>query len=102
MKIRLSRGSIRFRISPSELKTLATVGSLQETVQMGIKISNRFVFEVHLVDVLEQMSFQSEGNTARVLMPQTWLPKWKTQVGFEMNHPLSEGFLKIVVERDLE
>jgi len=103
MKLRIQKNSIRFRLTQSEVATLAAEGTLEESVQLTPAVSDLFTY------VLEKSSRCREVRAWRsdckigVTLPDDLVRAWANtdQVGIEQTQAVREGVaLRIAVEKD--
>jgi hypothetical protein len=94
MKIRIKGDSLRYRLTKSDVNTLATEGSLQESTSFG---ANVLIYAIKITDTnLLEATFI--GNEITLFMSQHMISEFTgtNKVGFENK----SGSLSLLVEKD--
>jgi len=94
MKIRIKGNSLRYRLTKTDVATLAEEGHLQETVDFG---GQQLVYAMRLVDD-DNLSATYKDNTIILYAPKNLVREFTDtdKVGFEGKH----GSLHLLVEKD--
>ena len=101
MKLRIQGSSLRLRLKPSEVSTLADQGRVEDRIEFGPQ--SALVFAVQNSDV-ESMTVRLDGSEITVLLSRAETEQWtRTElVGLEGNTPTETGTLEILVEKDFK
>lgn len=105
MKLRIQSDSIRFRITPTELHTLATRGSVESSVRFGALPDDRLIYSIETSDRLSSLQAEYLNCRVRVILPEDQVRDWAStpQVGLEGCQAVAEGeLLRILVEKDFK
>ena len=94
MKIRIKSNSVRYRLTQSDVKQLASAGSLEEKVDFW---EQSLVYAIQLTDD-EKLSASFKNNVITLFMPGFMINELDEtdRVGFANN----EGQLHLLVEKD--
>ena len=101
MKLRMRGGSIRLRLTRSEVDQLAgDAGVVEETVRFGSAAS--LTYRIRRAEV-PALAASLSGTTIDVVVPLATITAWagSDEVGFEARQPTGSGeHLSILVEKD--
>ncbi|RWY57502.1 DUF7009 family protein [Mucilaginibacter gilvus] len=94
MKIRIKGNSLRYRLTKSDVATLATNGFIEETTHFGTQVL-RYALRRGMVSSL---SATFEDNTITIHMPDQMIEEWvhTDRIGFEN----SNSAMYLLVEKD--
>ncbi len=101
MKIRIKGNTVRYRLSKTEVTTLAENGVLEEKTEF---IGGNLVYAIKQTEN-NDLSADFTQNTITLFVPQTALQQWANsgQVGLENNMPLPNGgTLFLLLEKDFK
>lgn len=105
MKLRIQSNSIRFRITPTELHTLATRGSVQSSVRLGALPDDRLTYSLETSSRFSCLLAEYLNCKIRVILPEDQVRDWAStaQVGLEGFQLVAGGErLRILVEKDFK
>ncbi|MBL7812934.1 MAG: hypothetical protein JNL57_11970 [Bacteroidetes bacterium] len=100
MKIRISGPSLRFRLSRSDLHTLAETGTIQSSIQLGTGNDQQWIFQLVTGNVFD-MDYHSGLLT--LTLPAEEVTIWSTdnREGLYFSAETAPGVrIKIAVEKD--
>lgn len=103
MKLRIHGSSLRLRLAPSDLRTLAEAGRVSGTVPFPG--GGSFGYALEASPAVDHLTASYVQHTINVYVPQSWVPTWldSDRVGFDETLTLGSGdALTVVVEKDLE
>ena len=103
MKLRLTSNSVRFRISPTELKTLRETGKLESCTAFGPEADKRLAFVLLGCAEASTLRLDFAGTSIRVTIPDCAIARWtdSDEVGMEGTQAVADGQeLKISIEKD--
>jgi hypothetical protein len=101
MKIRIRGNTVRYRLSKSEVTTLAQTGRIEEQTRFG---TQTLVYAIVQTDAPE-LSADLIDYTITLHVPKEQLQSWAAtdQVGLEHRMPLeAEGSLYLLLEKDFK
>ena len=101
MKLRTRKGSLRFRLTQTEVTTLADRGAIEETVDIAPDAS--FGYRLVASSRTSEMVARIEGAQITVEMPMTLVRAWasSSRVGLESEQIIDgRAPLTILVEKD--
>jgi len=103
MKIRIKGNFVRYRLTQTEVKTLADVGYLSESTVFGPAEGQTFVYALEVSKDVESLEASFDGGKITLFIPvesaKTWY--YEERVGFENEQEVSPGiFLKLLLEKD--
>lgn len=101
MKIRIKGNSIRYRLTQSEVKTLAETGHLAEETCFGPE--QKFGYALKAKAGISGLQANFDGGTITMFIHADAAQNWPAsdQVGFENEVEISPGvFLKLLLEKD--
>lgn len=105
MKLRVQSDSIRFRVTPTELHTLATRGVVQSRVQLGVADDDRLTYVLESSRKHSSVQLKYAHGEIRILIPEGDVLEWVSteQVGIEGVQEIGgNAQLKILVEKDFK
>ena len=103
MKLRLQKGSVRFRLSSEEIKTLKEVGELFESVELtpsGQGIS--YLLTVNEMSNAVRLHYNKD--VIQILIPAQQLEQWLASGEVGIRETLDFGHhenLSVIIEKDL-
>lgn len=100
MKIRIRGNTIRFRLTRSEVETVAKSGYLSEKTAFN---SGSFTYAVKVLEGIPTLNADFKSDTITLFLPDLDAKKWVTteQVGFEQYVQLDNGTeLYLLIEKD--
>ena len=100
MKIRIKSNSIRFRLTKTEVSTLADTGYLEEQT---IFPNNKFIYALQSNDNATELSATISNNKLTMFVPSSFIKDWPQNdvVGLETNMPAGENnYLYLLLEKD--
>jgi hypothetical protein len=103
MKLRIQGNSIRFRITQSELASLAAGARLEDSTQFGPAPSESLTYAVEISSKCSDVRASYSKGVIQVTLPANLALAWvrTNQVGIEHAQPLGDAaLLKITVEKD--
>ena len=103
MKLRIHGNSIRFRLSQSEVASLASEGRLEESVQLTPAKSDLLTYVLEKSSQCREVRAWRSDCKIGVTLPDGLVRSWATtdQVGIEQTQPVGEGaLLHIAIEKD--
>ena len=103
MKLRLTKNSIRFRLSQSDVQAFRTEGFIREELRIGPTANSALVFGLVRSMESENVSVTFENNQITISVPTGEADSWSTteRVGIEATQPASDGTnLSILIEKD--
>jgi hypothetical protein len=103
MKLRVQGSSIRFRITQSEVASLAAGARLEDSTQFGPAPSEILTYAVEVSSQCSKVRASYSKGVIQVTLPANLAQAWvrTNQVGIEYAQPLGNAaFLKIAVEKD--
>ena len=101
MKIRIKGNSIRYRLTQSEVQTLAETGHLAEETSFGP--AQKFGYALEAKEGISGLQANFDGGTITLFIPADAAKKWPAseQVGFENEVEVAPGvLLKLLLEKD--
>ena len=105
MKLRMHGNSLRFRLSPSEVATLASEGKLEESVQITPAASDLFIYVLETSAQCQEVRAWRCDCKLGVTLWEQLVRSWAAsdQVGIEQTQPIGAGaHLHIAVEKDFD
>ncbi len=102
MKLRLTEGEIRLRLSDTELNDYAVLGRIEERVVVADNGGSLFTYALEVADVLEPRASLESGRLT-VRLPKDLSRRWTTTdlIGIESDQDTGSAKLRILVEKDL-
>ena len=100
MKIRLSSRSIRFRLSPEDLRQLAMRESLSEEVTVAKGLDWKFKLET--VPGLTSGSVDAEGTHLVLRLPEAEILSWLESKSLSWEYKQKNPHLELYVEKDVK
>lgn len=100
MKLRIKGNSLRFRLSRTEVSTLAEIGYLEEQTSFG---NNKLTYVLQKTDEGNRLSASFDGNIITMFVPSSFVNGWPGNevVGFNTNMPLTDNnSLYLLLEKD--
>lgn len=102
MKLRLTDGEIRLRLSAAEVNDLAVLGHIDERIELGSSAGGGFSF---LLETGDFPSLSATLGTAelKIRVPSDLADRWTGTdlIGIEADQGTGPGNLRILVEKDL-
>jgi len=101
MKIRIKGNSIRYRLTQSEVQTLAETGHLAEETSFGP--AQKFGYALEAKEGISGLQANFDGGTITLFIPADAAKKWPAseQVGFENEVEVApDVLLKLLLEKD--
>lgn len=101
MKIRIKGNFIRYRLTQSEVKTLAERGRLEEETVFGSE--QRFCYALETKSDIEKLEADFQNNCITLYLPQQAARNWphEERVGFENTVPVTpDKTLFLLLEKD--
>src|SRR5215831_7939337 len=105
MKLRIQAGSIRFRVTPTELHTLATRGIVESAIQLGNSAGEQLRYTLESSPTSSSVQLNYASGVIRVTIPESAVRQWASteQVGIEAVQEVSgDTALKILIEKDFK
>lgn len=103
MKLRMRGGSVRLRLTRSEVTLFKEVGRIEERVEFGALPSQRLVYVLESSIEVEEINASYQDQCIFVRVPQELAGLWANtdRIGIEGRQALGEGlFLRILIEKD--
>jgi hypothetical protein len=104
MKLRLRENSIRLRLLKSEVDQLRETGNVSETITLGVKPTEQFIYAVRISDDLNNVQAQMLNNHLEVFLPVAEVEFWMNnddEVGIYAVQSVSSDIdLNIAIEKD--
>jgi hypothetical protein len=103
MKLRLSKNSIRLRLTQTEIRRFQDDGAVEESVTFGTEPSTALLYRLVNDASVATISSAFEGNRISVRVPRAAALEWAvtSQVGIEESQVLENGeSLRILIEKD--
>ncbi|MFN0175264.1 MAG: DUF7009 family protein [Saprospiraceae bacterium] len=103
MKIRIKGNFIRYRLTQSEVKSLANGATLSESTCFGPGEEFTFVYALQAKEGIEALQASFDGRKMTLFLPAESAKTWHAEdrVGFENEQEVSPGvFLKMLLEKD--
>ncbi|MGI8669475.1 MAG: DUF7009 family protein [Aridibacter sp.] len=104
MKLRLRENSIRLRLLQSEVNQLREIGSVSETITLGIKPTEQFIYALRISDDIKNVHAQMLNNHIEIFLPVTEAEFWMNndeEVGIYAVQSITENLdLNVTVEKD--
>jgi len=100
MKLRIRGNSVRLRVSKTELDSLLSGGTVEDSVAFGPAVALRYGIEI---TASGSLSAHFDGQRLMVHLPRALALRWQSpeEVGVEAEQPTGEaGSLRILVEKD--
>lgn len=99
MKIRIKGNSVRFRLTQSEVKTLATEGKIFDSTNFG---TATFTYGVVLTEELDSLGIQFQNASIILEMPKKEGISWHENdiVTFDHHLALNDTDLYLLLEKD--
>lgn len=100
MKIRIRGNTIRFRLTRSEVETVATSGYLSEKTEFN---TGSFSYAIKVEESINNFNADFKSDTITLYLPAAFATEWVTteRVGFEDNIKLNNGSnLFVLIEKD--
>ena len=92
------------RLLKSEILRLREIGNVSETITMGIKPTEQFIYALRISDDIKNVHAQMLNNHIEVFLPVTEAEFWmnnEMEVGIYATQSIAEDVdLKITVEKD--
>lgn len=105
MKLRVQSDSIRFRVTPTELHTLASRGVVASRVRLGVADDDRLTYVLESSPKCSSVQLKYVPGEIRILIPEDDVLEWVStgQVGIEGCQQIAgDAQLKILVEKDFK
>jgi len=105
MKLRIQAGSIRFRVTPTELHALATRGVVESAIQLGGSTGERLRYLLESSPQSSSVELNYAPGVIQVILPESIVRQWAStdQVGIETVQQVSgDTALKILIEKDFK
>ncbi|MCW5923559.1 MAG: hypothetical protein KIS77_14540 [Saprospiraceae bacterium] len=103
MKIRIKGNFVRYRLTQTEVKTLAETGQLMEETWFGPDESQRFAYALKAREGISGLQAAFEGGAITLFMPAEAAKHWygEERVGFDNEVEVAPGIsLKLLLEKD--
>ncbi|MBX2889466.1 MAG: hypothetical protein KF734_00940 [Saprospiraceae bacterium] len=103
MKIRIKGNFVRYRLTQTEVKTLAETGHLTEETWFGPNESQRFSYALKAREGINGLQATFEGGVITLFMPAEAAKHWhdEERVGFDNEAEVAPGIsLKLLLEKD--
>lgn len=104
MKVRLRKNSIRLRLLQSEVKQLREIGNVSETITLGVKPTEQFIYALRISDAVQSVYAQMLNNHIEVFLPVREAEFWMNndeEVGIYSVQSISEDLdLELILEKD--
>lgn len=104
MKIRLVENSIRLRLLHSEVNQLREVGNVSETLTLGVKPTEQFIYALRISEDIKNVHAQMLNNHIEIFLPVAEAEFWmnnESEVGIYAVQSISEDLnLEITIEKD--
>jgi hypothetical protein len=102
MKLRIKGGSIRLRVSPSEMKRLLSTGRIEDTIYFGPEPEAKLTYALEQSATNEEMTVRYRPQEVTVVIPTESARAWAEgeEVGVYGAIDLASGQLTVVVEKD--
>lgn len=103
MKIRIKGNSIRYRLTQTEVKTLAETGYLSEETCFGPEASQKFFYTLEAKTGIDGLRAAFDGGTISLFIPAEAARTWfeEDRVGFAGGEEVAPGItLHLLLEKD--
>ncbi|MBV6441401.1 MAG: hypothetical protein DYG98_03210 [Haliscomenobacteraceae bacterium CHB4] len=103
MKIRIKGNSVRFRLTQSEVRTLAASGYLAEETHFGPGEAQTLVYALQSKEGINNLQAAFDGQKITLYIPSTAAQTWygEERVGFENEMEVAPGIsLHLLLEKD--
>ncbi len=104
MKMRLRENSIRLRLLQSEVNQLREIGSVSETITLGVKPTEQFIYALRISNDTKNVHAQMLNNHIEIFLSVTEAEFWMNndeEVGIYAVQNISEDSdLNITIEKD--
>lgn len=104
MKLRLRENSIRLRLLQSEVTQLRETGNVSETITLGVKPTEKFIYALRVSDDLSDVHAQMLNNHIEIFLPVAEAEFWMNndeEIGIYTVQSISSDIdLSITVEKD--
>lgn len=104
MKLRLRKNSIRLRLLRSEVVRLRETGNISETITLGVKPTEQFIYALRISDDIQRVHAQMLNNHIEVFLPVWEAEKWmnnENEIGiYAVQSIAADVELQITVEKD--
>lgn len=103
MKIRIKGNSIRYRLTQTEVQTLAETGTLTEETCFGPDEIQKLVYTIETKQGLEHLGADFQNNRITLFIPEQAARNWpgEERVGFQHHLQVSpETSLFLLLEKD--
>ena len=101
MKIRIKGNSLRYRLTQTEVRTLADQGAISETTTFAA--GQVLTYAIETRTDLENLDAEYQQHRIVLLLPETWAKNWpqEDRVGFSHTKPLTpDTSLFLLLEKD--
>ena len=92
------------RLTRGEVRRLAETGSVEESIEFGVKDGEVFVYALAVDPGNERFHAALENNKITIFLPEKEVLEWAEteQVGLETEQPVGDGgkSLRILIEKD--
>ncbi len=102
--MRVLENSIRLRILQSEVTQLREIGSVSETITLGVKPTEQFIYALRISDDIQNVYAQMLNNHIEIFLPLAEAEFWmnnNVEIGIYAMQSISEDSdLEIIIEKD--
>lgn len=102
--MRLRENSIRLRLLQSNVNQLREIGSVSETITLGVKQTEQFIYALRISDDIKNVHAQMFNNHIEIFLPVAEAEFWMNndaEVGIYAVQNISEDLnLDITIEKD--
>ena len=102
MKIRIKGNSIRFRLTRTEVGTLALHGYLEEKTEFA---ANEFIYAIETRNDIKELSAEMVGNKLSMFVSEQMAKEWATNAIVGYDHTVNTGASKslfLLLEKDFK
>lgn len=103
MKIRIKGNFVRYRLTQTEVRTLAEKGRLSETTCFGPAPQQTFVYALEAKEGIENLQATFDGQTITLFIPTADAKSWHEdpRVGYRNEQEVAPGvMLGLLLEKD--
>lgn len=104
MKLRLRENSIRLRLLQSEVNQLRETGNVSETITMGLKPTEQFIYALRISDDSKNVFAQMLNNRIEVFLPSLEAENWmnnEEKIGIYSTQKIGDVLdMDITIEKD--
>lgn len=101
MKIRIKGNSLRYRLTQTEVRTLADHGGISETTTFAEEQMLTYAIETRAD--LDNLDAEYQAHRIVLMLPEAWAKNWpeEDRVGFSYSKPLTaDSSLFLLLEKD--